>query len=140
MFTHLSGGRANIQLIQEAAVRELVEILDRCEGTKAIIWDESLGGPVGLVARYTFLKEHHVTKMYPLRPEPWTDIDVKNIIFITRPNQTLMDYIANNIHEEERKKKSMWISLASGFYLKISNFSFPQGVLPILPAEKVLPV
>ncbi|EDS39484.1 vacuolar protein sorting-associated protein 33A [Culex quinquefasciatus] len=105
MFTHLSGGRANIQLIQEAAVRELVEILDRCEGTKAIIWDESLGGPVGLVARYTFLKEHHVTKMYPLRPEPWTDIDVKNIIFITRPNQTLMDYIANNIHEEERKKK-----------------------------------
>ncbi|XP_055541088.1 vacuolar protein sorting-associated protein 33A [Wyeomyia smithii] len=105
MFTHLSGGRLNVQLLQEAAARELVEILDRCEGTKAIIWDESLGGPVGLVARYTFLKEHHVTKMYQLRPEPWTDIDVKNIIFITRPNQTLMDYIANNIHEEERKKK-----------------------------------
>ncbi|XP_055638417.1 vacuolar protein sorting-associated protein 33A isoform X2 [Toxorhynchites rutilus septentrionalis] len=105
MFSHLSGGRANIQLLQEAAVRELVEILDRCEGTKAIIWDESLGGPVGLVARYTFLKEHHVTKMYPLRPEPWVDIDVKNIIFITRPNQTLMDYIANNIHEEEQNKK-----------------------------------
>ncbi|XP_062561013.1 vacuolar protein sorting-associated protein 33A [Armigeres subalbatus] len=105
MFTHLTGGRANVQLLQEAAVRDLVEILDRCEGTKAIVWDESLGGPVGLVARYTFLKEHHVTKMYALRPEPWSDIDVKNIIFITRPNQTLMDYIANNIHEEERKKK-----------------------------------
>ncbi|XP_019538536.2 vacuolar protein sorting-associated protein 33A [Aedes albopictus] len=105
MFNHLTGGRANVQLLQEAAVRDLVEILDRCEGTKAIVWDESLGGPVGLVARYTFLKEHHVTKMYALRPEPWTDIDVKNIIFITRPNQTLMDYIANNIHEEERKKK-----------------------------------
>ncbi|XP_058823517.1 vacuolar protein sorting-associated protein 33A [Topomyia yanbarensis] len=105
MFTHLSGGRVNIQQLQESVARELVEILDRCEGTKAIIWDESLGGPVGLVARYTFLKEHHVTKMYQLRPEPWTDIDVKNIIFITRPNQTLMDYIANNIHEEERKKK-----------------------------------
>lgn len=105
MFTHLAGGRANVQLLQESAVRELVEILDRCEGTKAIVWDESLGGPVGLVARYTFLKEHNVTKMYALRAEPYTDIDVKNIIFITRPNQTLMDYIANNIHEEERKKK-----------------------------------
>uniref|UniRef100_A0A8W7PQX2 VPS33A n=1 Tax=Anopheles coluzzii TaxID=1518534 RepID=A0A8W7PQX2_ANOCL len=105
MYSHLSGGRANVQLLQEAAVREFVKILDRCEGTKAIIWDESLGGPVGLVARYTFLKEHHVTKMYPLRSEAWTDIDVKNIIFITRPHQTLMDYIANNIHEEERKRK-----------------------------------
>lgn len=57
------------------------------------------------MARYTFLKEHHVTKMYPLRPEPWTEIDVKNIIFITRPNQLLMDYIAANIHAEEKKKK-----------------------------------
>lgn len=34
MFTHLTGGRANVQLLQEAAVRDLVEILDRCEGTK----------------------------------------------------------------------------------------------------------
>ncbi|XP_050088887.1 vacuolar protein sorting-associated protein 33A [Anopheles aquasalis] len=105
MYSHLSGGRVNVQLLQEAAVREFVDILDCCEGAKAIIWDESLGGPVGLVARYTFLKEHHVTKMYPLRPEPWTEIDVKNIIFITRPNQLLMDYIAANIHAEEKKKK-----------------------------------
>ncbi|XP_065079001.1 vacuolar protein sorting-associated protein 33A [Ochlerotatus camptorhynchus] len=105
MYTHLAGGRANVQLLQESAIRELVEILDRCEGTKAILWDESLGGPVGLVARYTFLEEHNVTKMYALSAEPMADIDVKNIIFITRPNQTLMDYIANNIHEEEKKKK-----------------------------------
>lgn len=34
MFNHLTGGRANVQLLQEAAVRDLVEILDRCEGTK----------------------------------------------------------------------------------------------------------
>lgn len=33
------------------------------------------------------------------------DIDVKNIISITRLNQTLLDYIANNIQEEKNKKK-----------------------------------
>ena len=37
MFSHLSGsGKVNVQLIQEAAVKELVDILDRCEGTKVI--------------------------------------------------------------------------------------------------------
>ena len=74
---------------------------------QAIIWDESLAGPVGLVAKYTFLKEHHVTKMHALRPETsLANIDVKNIIFITRPTLKLMDYIAAIIHAEDKRKKS----------------------------------
>uniref|UniRef100_A0A1B0CP49 Putative vacuolar sorting protein vps33/slp1 sec1 family n=1 Tax=Lutzomyia longipalpis TaxID=7200 RepID=A0A1B0CP49_LUTLO len=106
MFPHLSGWRVNIGQLQEACAKELLGILEKCEGTKAIIWDESLAGPVGLIAKYTFLKEHNVTKMFPLSGDPLPDIDVKSIIFITRPNLKLMSYIADNIHSEERKRKT----------------------------------
>lgn len=34
MFPHLNGWRVNLALIQEAAVKELIGILEKCEGTK----------------------------------------------------------------------------------------------------------
>lgn len=34
MFPHLYGFRVNISLFQEAASKELFEILEKCEGTK----------------------------------------------------------------------------------------------------------
>ncbi|GAB0094769.1 vacuolar protein sorting-associated protein 33A [Sergentomyia squamirostris] len=114
MFPHLSGWRVNIGQLQEACAKELLAILEKCEGTKAIIWDETLAGPVGLIAKYTFLKEHNVTKMFPLTGDPLPDIDVKSIIFITRPNLKNMGHIADNIHSEERKRKT---TLKKDFYL-----------------------
>uniref|UniRef100_A0A1B0DCN7 Vacuolar protein sorting-associated protein 33A n=1 Tax=Phlebotomus papatasi TaxID=29031 RepID=A0A1B0DCN7_PHLPP len=114
MFPHLSGWRVNIGQLQELYAKELLGILEKCEGTKAIIWDESLAGPVGLIAKYTFLKEHNVTKMFPLSGDPLPDIDVKNIIFITRANLKLMNHIADNIHNEERKRRA---TVKKDFYL-----------------------
>lgn len=34
MFPHLSGSRANISLLQEAASKEFLQLLEKCEGTK----------------------------------------------------------------------------------------------------------
>lgn len=34
MFPHLSGFRVNVSLLQEAVNKELIAILDRCDGTK----------------------------------------------------------------------------------------------------------
>lgn len=36
--------------------------------------------------------------MLQLRPGNLPNIDVRNIIFITRPNPKLMDYVADNVH------------------------------------------
>lgn len=44
--------------------------------------------------------------MLPLRSGPLPDVDVRNIIFITRPNLKLMDYIAENVHSIDKKHKS----------------------------------
>ncbi|XP_058789341.1 vacuolar protein sorting-associated protein 33A isoform X1 [Phymastichus coffea] len=98
---HLSTGRLNIGLIQEQARKQLLCLLEKCDGPKAIIWDESLGGPMGLVAKYDILQEHEVTKMYPLVGGRLPSADVANVIFITRPHLDLMDLIAQNIHGEE---------------------------------------
>lgn len=68
------------------------------------MWDDSLSDPVGVVVKYALLKERNVIKMFPLRAGALPDVDVKNIIFIARPTLQLMDYIADNIHSEEKRR------------------------------------
>lgn len=66
-----------------------------------------MAGPVGLIAKYTFLKDHGVVKMFALNDGNLPEVDVKNVIFITRPTLKLMDVVAATIHNEERRKRVM---------------------------------
>ncbi|XP_043266692.1 vacuolar protein sorting-associated protein 33A [Venturia canescens] len=102
---HLSGGRINIGLIQEQARKTLLCLLEKCDGTKAIVWDQSLAGPTGLVAKYNLLEENDVVKMYPLCGGKLPPTNVANIIFITRPQLHLIDLIAENVHGEQNNSQ-----------------------------------
>ncbi|XP_042193601.1 vacuolar protein sorting-associated protein 33A [Callorhinchus milii] len=102
MAAHLSYGRVNLNLLREAARKELREFLDKCEGSKAIVWDEYLTGPFGLIAQYSLLKEHEVDKMFTLKEGRLPSADVKSIIFFVRPRLELMDIIADNIRSEDK--------------------------------------
>ncbi|MEE6504020.1 hypothetical protein FKM82_005048 [Ascaphus truei] len=102
MSAHLSCGRVNLNVLREAVRRELREFLDKCAGSKAIVWDEYLTGPFGLIAQYSLLKEHEVEKMFTLKAGPLPASDVKNIIFLVRPRLELMDIIADNIRREDK--------------------------------------
>ncbi|XP_030747567.1 vacuolar protein sorting-associated protein 33A [Sitophilus oryzae] len=106
MSSHLQGGRVDISLVQTYAKNNLIYLLEKCPGSKAIIWDNSLAGPVGLIAQYVLLREHQVKKMYPLRPTPLPETDVDHVIFISRPKLHLMDYIARNVHDDRRSKSN----------------------------------
>ncbi|XP_074743037.1 vacuolar protein sorting-associated protein 33A isoform X1 [Strix uralensis] len=97
MAAHLSSGRVNLTALREAGRRELREFLDKCAGSKAIVWDEYLTGPFGLIAQYSLLKEHEVEKMFTLKPGRLPQADVKNIIFFVRPKLELMDIITDNV-------------------------------------------
>ncbi|CAH2093893.1 unnamed protein product [Euphydryas editha] len=97
MCTHLAGGRLNVAILQETMRKELLNLLQMCEGKKVTIWDEWLAGPVGLVAQYSLLKEHEVADMFPLRPGSLPTISVNHIIFIARPKLALMDLVADYI-------------------------------------------
>eukprot|EP00076_Gallus_gallus_P045913 XP_025011451.1 vacuolar protein sorting-associated protein 33A isoform X2 [Gallus gallus] len=102
MAAHLSSGRVNLTALREAGRRELREFLDKCAGSKAIVWDEYLTGPFGLIAQYSLLKEHEVEKMFTLKPGRLPQADVRNIIFFVRPRLELMDIITDNVRREDR--------------------------------------
>ena len=57
----VSGGGVGLGDMREVARLELLELLDSFPGTKTIIWDSGLTGPMGLVAEYSVLKQHQVT-------------------------------------------------------------------------------
>lgn len=92
----------DISLIQTAARNSLINLIEKCPGKKAIVWDNALAGPMGLICQYTNLKEHSVLKMFPLRATPLPETDVAHIIFVTRPKLHLMDLIARNVQEDSR--------------------------------------
>ncbi|ERE75987.1 vacuolar protein sorting-associated protein 33A-like protein [Cricetulus griseus] len=76
---------------------------DPLEKQQAIVWDEYLTGPFGLIAQYSLLKEHEVEKMFTLKGNRLPAADVKNIIFLVRPRLELMDIIAENVLSEDRR-------------------------------------
>lgn len=84
-----------------------------------IIWDQSLAGPIGLVAKYNLLEEHDVVTMYPLCGGSLTiPQNIVNIIFITRPQLGLMDLIAENIHGYAHNKRYQFkISISLQYHL-----------------------
>uniref|UniRef100_A0A7N6A8T7 Vacuolar protein sorting-associated protein 33A n=1 Tax=Anabas testudineus TaxID=64144 RepID=A0A7N6A8T7_ANATE len=106
MAAHLSYGKVNLNILREAARKELREFLDKCAGSKAIVWDEYLTGPFGLIAQYSLLKEHEVEKMFTLKSGRLPSADVKNIIFFVRPRLELMDIIAENVFSEDKAHSS----------------------------------
>ncbi|KAK7604487.1 hypothetical protein V9T40_005673 [Parthenolecanium corni] len=105
MSAHLSRGKLNIGLVQEQARKELLDLLDRCQGSKIIIWDDGLSGPFGSIAEYSLLKKWGVKVMFPLRPGKLKLNDVDSVIFITRPYLKLMNCIIDIIHGEDNSRK-----------------------------------
>ncbi|EFX69866.1 hypothetical protein DAPPUDRAFT_113272 [Daphnia pulex] len=95
-----------VVLVLPEGIKDIVSLLEKFSGTKAIFWDEQLTGPIGLVAEYSFLKKLDVVKMFQLKPGCLPSISVKNILFITRPEVELMDCIADNLHSEESQGHS----------------------------------
>ncbi|KTG43880.1 hypothetical protein cypCar_00012195 [Cyprinus carpio] len=104
MASHLFCGRVNLNILREAARKDLREFLDKCSGSKAIVWDEYLTGPFGLIAQYSLLKEHEVEKMFTLKGGRIPSAAVKNIVFFVRPRLELMDIIAENVASEDKLK------------------------------------
>ena len=59
--SELSVGSVSLGDMKEVARLELLELLDSFPGSKTLIWDSALTGPMGLVAEYSVLKQHQVT-------------------------------------------------------------------------------
>ncbi|CAG0915452.1 unnamed protein product [Notodromas monacha] len=99
--------RVNLTALKDETGKRLIDLLDECTGRKAIVWDESLTGPIGLVAEYSVLKEHDVVKMFPLRPGRLSEApNVRHVIFICKARVELMDVIADCLMREDSARSA----------------------------------
>ena len=64
-----------------------------------LIWDEKLTGPMDQIARYSFLKQRGVERMFRLDQRLGArDVDgVENVVYVTRPDVAAMEAVANSV-------------------------------------------
>ncbi|XP_064546597.1 vacuolar protein sorting-associated protein 33A [Drosophila montana] len=92
MFPYLRSQRVNLQLLQEQASRELVQQLEAIEGTKVIVLDEAMIGPLDLVVTPELITERGIM-LRPLKPELRVPKEMRNVIYIVRPQVLVMDQL-----------------------------------------------
>ena len=66
---------------------------------QVLIWDEKLTGPMDQIARYSFLKQRGVERMFRLDQRLGArDVDgVENVVYVTRPDVSAMEAVANSV-------------------------------------------
>ncbi|KAH8294476.1 hypothetical protein KR018_011397, partial [Drosophila ironensis] len=99
MFPHLKepGRRVNLQLLQEAACHELLQLLEKIEGPKSLVLDEAMVGPLELVARPQLFAERGI-QLFALRPKlPQKLRPAENVAYVVRPQVALMDLLAAHV-------------------------------------------
>lgn len=101
----LAGSAINLAALREQTVGELAVVLDEVKGKKALVLDPSLSGPLSLVAKTSFMKEHDVEKIYILGPK--LETASKTIFYLVRPTMEAMQMVASHIqqHGENGQRK-----------------------------------
>jgi len=72
--------------IKNAAVKDLLDIVDSVRDKKALVLDPTLTGPIGLVVKFSLLRDHGIDKVYHLEPSPLA-VTHDKIIYLVRPEQ-----------------------------------------------------
>ncbi|KAJ2913825.1 hypothetical protein MD484_g6581, partial [Candolleomyces efflorescens] len=74
----------DVNLLKEAAKRDLVNALNAVNGAKTLVLEAALAGPLGLVTEVSLLKQHGVDKMFWLEPGPLSSTTT-SIVYLCRP-------------------------------------------------------
>jgi len=99
--SELNSGRVKIGDVKEVAKQEFLELLEKFDGSKALIWDSDLTGPMGLIAEYSVIKEHKVQNMFSLSSVNLPPATTEHVIFIIRPRLSNIDIVADFVKREE---------------------------------------
>jgi hypothetical protein len=81
-----AGGGINIESIKANALKDLLDVVDSVRGKKALVLDPSLTGPLGLVVKFSLLRDHGIDKVFHLEPSPLA-VPQDKIIYLCRPQQ-----------------------------------------------------
>ena len=90
-----TGGGINIESIKANALKDLLDVVDSVRGKKALVLDPSLTGPLGLVVKFSLLRDHGIDKVFHLAPSPLA-VPQDKIIYLCRPQQRNAQMILGN--------------------------------------------
>jgi hypothetical protein len=78
--------------IKATALKDLLDVVDSVRGKKALVLDPSLTGPLGLIVKFSLLRDHGIDKVYHLEPSPLA-VSQDKIIYLCRPKQRNVEII-----------------------------------------------
>lgn len=82
----------DIDSIKTTTLRNLLDVVDSVRGKKALVLDQSLTGPLGLIVKFSVLRDHGIDKVYHLEPNPLS-VTHDKIIYLCRPQQRNVEMI-----------------------------------------------
>ncbi|KAJ2923947.1 hypothetical protein H1R20_g13151, partial [Candolleomyces eurysporus] len=120
----------DINILKEAAKRDLVNALNAVNGAKTLVLEAALAGPLGLVTEVSLLKQHGVDKMFWLEPGPLSSTTT-SIVYLCRPKIKEVKIIADQIkrHAKEAKKHTYTVLLTPRVSTLVSRILEEEGVL-----------
>ena len=108
--------------LRDLGRKELTHFLDKYSGTKVLIWDEKLTGPMDQIARFSFLKQRRVERMFRVDQRLSAhDLEgIDNVVYVTRPDVAAMEAVANSV---KGRSNSVNSPTASKFIIKENNLT-----------------
>ena len=86
------GGGIDTDSIRTTALKDLLDVVDSVRGKKALVLDQSLTSPLGLVVKFSLLRDHGIDKVYHLEPNPLS-VTHDKVIYLCRPQQRNVEMI-----------------------------------------------
>ncbi|KAG8867419.1 hypothetical protein FRC20_005822 [Serendipita sp. 405] len=120
----------DVLALKELAKRSLLEALNSVNGSKTLVLDPSLVGPLGLVTDVAFLKQNGLDKMFWLESGP-LNAPTPNIVYLCRPKIKYAKIIADHIrkHTAAGDKHIYTLILTPRTSTLISQVLEEEGVL-----------
>ena len=82
----------DLNSIKQTALKELLDVIDSVRGKKALVLDPTLTGPLGLIVKFSLLRDHGIDRVYHLEPAPLT-VSYDKVIYLCRPEQRNVEII-----------------------------------------------
>lgn len=94
--------------LKESNRRSFFEILDRFQGSKAVVWDPDLMKPFGLIAGFKELQQHGVSNMFPLQKGSVPTAAVDHVVFLTKPTLQRTEWVGENLRTLRKEDKRQY--------------------------------
>ncbi|KAH8420652.1 hypothetical protein KR222_004638, partial [Zaprionus bogoriensis] len=107
-FSYLKGQRVNLQLMQQTARRELINLLESIEGSKLVVLDEAMIRPLDLIVETLAFTSRGI-EIRTLQTQKPLSNELRNIIYIVRPQVALMDQLVAHVKRNGQQGRQFHI-------------------------------